>query len=144
MPGTPRRQSVVGILDYDNFKSVNDTLGHLGGDKALKMLANEIKKTFGDLAIFARYGGDEFIFYFPDGRNVEKIKKMLLNLVHTMDTNINYEDNTVKVSISIGAVIVSSKMDINEAFYLADQELYKVKGSKKNSYSLKNYYKKNI
>ena len=57
---------------------------------------------------------------------------------------INYEDNTVKVSISIGAVIVSSKMDINEAFDLADQELYKVKGSKKNSYSLKNYYKKNI
>ena len=136
------RQSVVGILDYDNFKSVNDTLGHLGGDKALKMLANEIKKIFGDLAIFARYGGDEFIFYIPDGRNVEKIKKMLLNLVHTMDTYINYEDNTVKVSISIGAVIVSSKMDINEAFDLADQELYKVKGSKKNSYSLKNYYKR--
>ncbi|WP_029066933.1 extracellular solute-binding protein [Lachnobacterium bovis] len=134
-------RAVVGILDYDNFKKVNDTLGHLGGDKALKVLAEELRKTFKDIGIFARYGGDEFIFYIPDGRDVEKIRELLANLVKRMNKILKYENNFIRISISIGAVIVSSKKNIDDAFDLADHELYKIKENNKNAYRLKNYCK---
>lgn len=51
---------VMSILDIDNFKTVNDTLGHMGGDEALRLLGNTMKQVFGNKAVLGRYGGDEF------------------------------------------------------------------------------------
>lgn len=133
------QKSVVGILDFDNFKLVNDTLGHLGGDEALKMLANEIRKTMTGVGLFARYGGDEFVFYIPDGRDSEKIESILQDLVERMNTKLKFDNNAVELSISLGAIIVPSDMDLSEAIELADQQLYKVKENSKNGYKLTKY-----
>lgn len=48
-------------MDIDNFKSVNDTLGHAGGDEALKLLADTMRLVFGTHVLMARFGGDEFV-----------------------------------------------------------------------------------
>lgn len=55
---------VVSILDIDNFKTVNDMLGHMGGDEALQFLGNTMKQVFGNKAVLGRYGGDEFVIGF--------------------------------------------------------------------------------
>ena len=54
------------ILDIDNFKFINDTYGHLNGDEVLKVVAKSIQEESKDFGIVGRYGGDEFIFIFPE------------------------------------------------------------------------------
>ena len=55
----------IAILDFDNFKSINDHFGHLAGDQALREVSRICQSNMRESDIFARYGGDEFIFLFP-------------------------------------------------------------------------------
>lgn len=56
----------LALIDIDNFKYVNDTYGHIAGDKVLKEVAGRIKKAVGETGTVGRFGGDEFIIVFPD------------------------------------------------------------------------------
>ncbi len=125
------------IMDIDNFKGVNDTLGHDGGDEALKLLTQKLKEIFEKTAVIARYGGDEFILcvYKSDRQETEK---MLEELVKKMDRDFQYGDNHVKLSISLGAVFSEEKIAYEELFRKSDNVLYKVKENGKNNYSIKN------
>ena len=124
-------------MDIDNFKGVNDTLGHDGGDEALKLLTQKLKEIFEKTAVIARYGGDEFILcvYKSDRQETEK---MLEELVKKMDRDFQYGDNHVKLSISLGAVFSEEKIAYEELFRKSDNVLYKVKENGKNNYSIKN------
>lgn len=127
---------VFAIMDIDNFKGVNDTLGHDGGDEALKLLAQNLNEIFKDTAVIARYGGDEFILciYKADLRESEK---MLEELVRRMDRKFGYCGHSVHLSISMGAVYSEEKTAYEELFRKSDNVLYKVKENGKNNYSLK-------
>ena len=126
----------MAVLDLDDFKSVNDTLGHAGGDVALKVLANELNAVFEDKAILSRYGGDEFVIYIPDVRDTANIHKMLIRLVTSMDRVLTYQEKEQKLSISLGAVIVSNIEPLDNSFEHADRILYEVKKAGKNNYRL--------
>ena len=125
-----------GILDLDNFKRVNDTLGHQGGDAALRLLATEMKNVFQDHAILARYGGDEFVFYMPLLQSAEEAKAFLKHLVSAMDRSFEFENQTIHLSISVGAVIASNSNPLDSSFKKADEQLYEVKKKTKNNYNL--------
>lgn len=126
------------ILDIDRFKSVNDTLGHLGGDEALRLLANTMKEVFGNEAVLGRYGGDEFVIGFH-GKDMEAAAAKFKELVSRMDRCFTFGENKVQLSISVGVVIVEEEMPYDDVFKAADHVLYSVKEAGKNNYRMEYY-----
>lgn len=133
----PDAQNVMfAVLDIDNFKMVNDSFGHIGGDFILKMLAMKLREEMGEMAIIARYGGDEFIVMLSMVSQTEADFR-LKQLVKSMDTEIEYEGKLRKLSISVGAVYIAQMQDIDSVFKKADEVLYNVKEMGKNNYELR-------
>ncbi|GEM_PF-947213 len=131
------------ILDVDNFKGINDTYGHVFGDKVLMHIANSLKVTFRDDDIIFRLGGDEFVAYAPnvisekDGRHI---------LARFMDRIASFEveeadfancpggkEITAKdfpgISVSAGALIVKEgdSSNFTELYEIVDKALYESK-----------------
>lgn len=130
-----RYPMVISILDIDNFKSVNDTLGHLGGDEALKLLAGTMKQVFGNKVILGRYGGDEFVIGFY-GKNLEATEVKFKELVSRMDRKFAFGGEEVNLSISVGVAIIEEEIPYDDLFKAADAVLYSVKEKGKNSYRI--------
>lgn len=124
------------MVDFDDFKSVNDTLGHAGGDVALKMLAGNMKGLFAENAVNCRYGGDEFMI-FTYGIEENQLGEMLGNLVSRMNHQLSFQSANKNISISVGAVYSYETVSHEELFEQADQVLYQVKEKGKNQYMLK-------
>ncbi|MBQ9765707.1 MAG: GGDEF domain-containing protein [Lachnospiraceae bacterium] len=121
------------IMDIDDFKMVNDTLGHSGGDYALMYFADKIKEYMGEKSLVARFGGDEFIAVLA-GVSKEEADKRLGEIVKAMDVDIRYAGITHKLSISAGAIYSEIMMPFEEMFDEADKILYKTKEEGKNNY----------
>jgi diguanylate cyclase (GGDEF)-like protein len=125
----------VMMLDIDEFKSINDTYGHIGGDKVLIDIANEIKSFIQNRGYACRYGGEEFVIILPkididEAMNLaKKLNKNIANL------KIDFEEYKISLSISIGvsAIKINEEDTIEKALHRADKALYRVKNSGKNS-----------
>nr|WP_241495771.1 GGDEF domain-containing protein [Clostridium beijerinckii] len=119
---------VVMILDIDHFKRINDTYGHLTGDKILKNLAVILKNNIGETDLVGRYGGEEFLImltdtYLNDGFEVaEKIRKVIENMEFMQN---------IRLTISIGIEEYSGEK-VSELLEKADIKLYKAKNSGRN------------
>ena len=123
------------MIDFDDFKSVNDKLGHAGGDVALKMLAGTMNDLFGDNAVNCRYGGDEFMIV-THGIPVDELERLIAELVSKMDYNLSYQNATQRLSVSAGAYYSYTNVSYEELFAEADSILYQVKESGKNNYKI--------
>lgn len=123
------------VMDLDNFKGVNDTLGHAGGDEALILLARNMEKIFAENTLLARYGGDEFTLCVI-GMSEQEVRDKLEQLVRSMDCEFTYQGNVRKLSISLGAVYTEQKLPMAILFKEADKVLYKTKEAGKNGYRL--------
>ena len=121
------------IMDLDNFKGVNDTLGHSGGDEALKCLAVELRKLFEQKGIVARFGGDEFML-FCKGLSKEETIKDITKLVKNMNTVLKFEEKECQLSISVGCVWGQKDYSYEDFFKKADSVLYDVKQKGKNNF----------
>nr|WP_246208734.1 GGDEF domain-containing protein [Anaerotalea alkaliphila] len=115
------------MIDIDGFKVVNDTQGHLAGDRLLKEVADVLVPSLreGDLVI--RYGGDEFLLILHNcsGRNSHTILERISNRLE------GAEEGRAPVSISYGIQEVRQPKDIHHALRAADEKMYAVKKSKK-------------
>ena len=123
------------ILDLDNFKTVNDTLGHMVGDEVLLRSAEIIKAALGDLGILGRIGGDEMMIIFPRVESETELR----NTLRTIRTNIEWEYKdkweNVHVTCSMGAAVYPDNAgSYDEIFSLADKMLYIAKSKGKNRY----------
>lgn len=134
---TAQENIMFAVMDFDFFKQVNDTMGHAGGDEALKLLANTLREIFTKNAGLCRYGGDEFILCVYDTAQ-EEIAEKLQMLIKRMDCDMEYQGLHKHISISLGAVTVTSKYSQEELFKQADAVLYEVKEHGKNNWHLKN------
>ena len=125
----------IAVMDFDSFKSVNDTLGHAGGDAALKLLADTLTEIFDENAIVSRYGGDEFMIctYETDEK---KVQELLAKLVKQMDRTFTYQALSKKISISVGAVLAKERVSFEVLYKEADKVLYYTKNHGKNGYHL--------
>jgi diguanylate cyclase (GGDEF)-like protein len=117
------------IMDIDKFKNINDTHGHLEGDKVLKEMAKIVSSRIRSSDVFGRIGGDEFglLLIETSLERVSDIAEHIRKACH--DTRINTDDNkTIKFTISIG-VTETKKNDENldEILRRADIALYKAK-----------------
>ena len=119
--------SMLYMLDLDKFKHVNDDYGHAAGDQALTFVAKRIRSLMDHQCIAGRWGGDEFIGIYTDGRDKAKEKlKQLLNGVRK--TPMCLEDGTeVHLTISIGAVVIDKELSLNKNVERADAALYQSK-----------------
>lgn len=129
---------VVSILDIDNFKTVNDTLGHMGGDEALQLLGNTMKQVFGNKAVLGRYGGDEFVIEFH-AKDMDVVNDRFRELVTRMDRKLEHGGDSVDLSISVGVVVVEEEIAYDDLFKVADAALYEVKQKGKNNFLVKRY-----
>ena len=128
------------IIDVDNFKSVNDVLGHPVGDQLLKRISAIISDSFRADDLVGRLGGDEFCVFMKDTVNLEAVEakaKMLNERCRLECTGENGEN--VKVSVSIG--IASCQKDVSnydELYRCADLALYETKRKGKDTYTIYN------
>ncbi len=113
------------LIDMDNFKNINDTYGHTGGDLALKELAKILKSTFRRSDYVCRIGGDEFVAVLRGVR--EKPDEAIIKKIRYVNESISKISGEIRhVSISAGAA-VSDEGYTPELYKKADQALYYVK-----------------
>ncbi|NFN49794.1 diguanylate cyclase, partial [Clostridium botulinum] len=127
------------IIDIDNFKSVNDNLGHMFGDSVLSEVSSNIKKVFKESDIVGRIGGDEFIIFIKNISSYEVISQKANDLCTIFKSIYTGENNDFKISCSIGiAIYPTHGTTYNELFKKADKALYSSKNNGKNKFELFN------
>lgn len=125
------------FLDIDDFKGINDTLGHHSGDVILKKIAQIISQGLRESDTAARFGGDEFVILMP---NTYKTNAFLLSerlRENIQQKSIKIQDKSIQITVSGG--VASFPADARKAdnlLNLADSALYRAKGAGKNSISL--------
>ncbi len=127
------------MIDADNFKQVNDLLGHQNGDLALRQMSDVIRNTFRSTDIVARIGGDEFFVFLSEVPGEEfaesKARTLCENLrfVYTVE-----ERGSISLSASIGVIVAARGSSDYEWLYSeADRALYDAKNAGKNRYSIR-------
>jgi diguanylate cyclase (GGDEF)-like protein len=129
---------VFAMCDLDNFKDVNDTYGHLFGDKTLIHFVKIVKKNIRNSDIIMRYGGEEFVIMLPAVYKeqamlvLEKIRKEFY------EDCLEYEGKPIKNSVSIGFVEIKPNLHYKPHFLddylsMADQKLYSAKNNGRNT-----------
>ena len=127
------------IIDLDNFKKINDSLGHLQGDEVLKQVANILKENFRKTDIIARLGGDEFIVFMKNIVQKENAIISLNNLLKKLRLSYQWHEETILITGSIGVAVAPIDGATFEVLYKnADQALYNSKYSGKNGFSFYN------
>ena len=122
----------LAVGDIDHFKRINDTFGHLAGDKVLKKVAATFKASIRNSDFIARFGGEEFVFIFENTSSkaafaiVEKLRKSI------QDCQFIYRDHNVGVTVSFGLTTIVSNDNIESLFMRADNALYKAKDAGRN------------
>ena len=121
--------SVVLFIDLDDFKTVNDTLGHAVGDELLRVVAERLLDTLRTEDVVARLGGDEFaVLLQPDGRDAEIVARRIIAELHRP---IQVDTNQVRVSCSIGIAVVDDAATSDELIRNADTAMYEAKAQGK-------------
>ncbi len=122
----------VGLLDIDNFKKLNDTLGHSVGDMALKTLAGHVQAQLRAVDIVARFGGEEFVVLLP-GVPVDEAQVTLTRLQRTLSASLFMHDGReVFVTFSAGVTRFRPGEPLESALERADEALYEAKRAGKN------------
>jgi diguanylate cyclase (GGDEF)-like protein len=124
-------------IDIDNFKFINDTTGHLMGDKLLRTIVDVIKKNLRQSDLIARMGGDEFAILLPETNQeaarttITKIRNRLAN---------SARENNWPVTFSIGVVTcIQMPPTVDKLIELGDQLMYTVKNNGKDGVNYKEY-----
>lgn len=132
----PETKSVaVLFIDLDNFKNINDLLGHMTGDLAISQTAEKLKEIMPKSSVLSRFGGDEFVILV---RNLpEKELKVLLNKIHhELNTVYSNDSKNVSVSSSVGYFYANGAGGkIRNLVEYADMAAYYSKESGKNQYT---------
>lgn len=127
------------MIDLDNFKMINDTLGHLEGDRFLIQVAQTFSQCVRAIDIVCRYGGDEFVAILPSTRIfvairiANRFKKAVSEIPGASGYN-------VSASIGICEFTVSSPWDVNDFIQAADSAMYDAKSKGRNQVSTRGRY----
>jgi diguanylate cyclase (GGDEF)-like protein len=124
------------FMDLDDFKTANDSYGHLAGDALLRQIGHFLLNESAVLGSAYRYGGDEFVILALDksGKDLNRIRDLLLN---RFSGEWHVEDNAIYCGVSVGAVEIPREgTTAEELIYAADMTMYEVKKSGKHGFRL--------
>ena len=132
-------QHALLFIDLDNFKTINDAMGHHVGDELLKQVANRLRETIRESDSIARIGGDEYMLLLQDTETESGIRKAVEKLISIMTEAFTIDGNEVYTSCSIGIARYPEHGDNSEVLLRnADIAMYKAKNRGKNNYQIFN------
>ncbi|WP_243450029.1 diguanylate cyclase [Neobacillus terrae] len=118
----------IAVLDLDHFKNINDTFGHLAGDRVLTSFAQFLKEHTRNADSVFRYGGEEFVILFERTENLSAVEIVNRILEKFTDKIFDEKGQDFNVTFSAGIFSVDSdSIALETAFHAADQALYKAK-----------------
>ncbi|WP_434682211.1 EAL domain-containing protein (plasmid) [Pseudomonas sp. R1-18] len=135
-----RRMTATLCLDLDNFKNINDALGHAFGDKLLRALGKRLRRQLRDEDTLARLGGDEFAIILPGLERPEGALSTAQRLIDAITRPFMLEGHSFSVGVSIGIAIAPHDHDTAEHLLsYADMALYEAKRNGRNRYECFRY-----
>lgn len=128
---TIRSNGTIAIIDLNKFKIINDTFGHVVGDKVLVHIASKLKETEGKVI---RYGGDEFLVIFDELNTSSKIIKQFDDMIiNCSKKSFKVEKESFKVSFAYGTASFEKGDNLNTIIDIADKAMYRHKNEIKGS-----------
>ena len=135
--GDPDRHCGLAILDLDDFKSVNDTLGHPVGDGLIYAVAERLARFTEQGVKVSRFGGDEFVIYFDDVEDEAQLGFMLDHIFASLEGEVDVAGHSLRIQLSSGAVLSRvGDTDVDAMIVKADLAMYKAKELGKNNWRL--------
>jgi diguanylate cyclase (GGDEF)-like protein len=128
----------IALVDIDHFKNVNDTYGHLAGDRLLKTIANALSTQSRDYDRVGRFGGEEFVLLLPQITEADatNLAERLRAFIERMEIPIDERPGTplIKVTVSIGvtAMATDEPRELTGLLATADSALYQAKQGGRN------------
>lgn len=127
-------QSTILLVDIDDFKLVNDTHGHLAGDRVLIFLAKLVNTILREGDKVFRFGGEEFLILLNrcDGKAAQNISRRILEGVRS--NSLLYKNDQIKITLSIGSAELQAKDTFESYIDRADKALYRAKNNGKDQF----------
>ena len=133
----PENKSALFFIDFDNFKKINDTFGHIKGDEVLKTVTKGLQSVFRYTDVVGRIGGDEFIVFLSVYESIELLRSKAQLLCDSLRKTYREGDVSLDVTFSIGIALAPEHgTDYNALVGIADKALYTVKDNGKNGYKI--------
>jgi diguanylate cyclase (GGDEF)-like protein/PAS domain S-box-containing protein len=132
----PDHRCAVLFLDLDKFKQVNDTWGHMAGDRMLKSVAQRLKEALRTVDTVARLGGDEFAVLLADVKTPEGARCVAQRVLDALQNPIVFDDNLIPVRSSIGIALNDGRyLAADDILRDADAALYAAKEAGRGRYA---------
>lgn len=127
-PHTGAPRCALLFIDIDDFKAINDTLGHAAGDTCLRVVASRIASAVRESDVAARFGGDEFALLLANATSIETAHVVAKRIALAVQAPISVPDATITLSVSVGVAIDDpSYGDIDALLARADAAMYDAK-----------------
>ena len=125
------------FIDLDDFKRVNDTFGHVAGDKLLQFIAKQFKKIQTENVFFSRLGGDEFAIVVNDMADTNTLSETAKTIIEKVVKTVNRDERYKNFTMSIGGAIYSDLTESSSRLMkLADMAMYYQKCHGKNGFNI--------
>ncbi|MCP5455861.1 MAG: EAL domain-containing protein [Thermotogae bacterium] len=128
------KRGAVLLLDIDNFKSLNDTMGHVFGDRVLKIISERLIELSKKEIFVSRFGGDEFLI-LCENHGKEETDLFIKKLFKTLNGKITVDNAEFSIEFSLGiSFFPEDSLDITELIMYCDMAMYNVKSDRKNNF----------
>lgn len=132
---------LVMFLDLNDFKTINDTLGHEVGDKVIQAVAKRLQNSIRETDTVCRLGGDEFVILFPNVKDEDNIDKIAIKIIDVFKNPFSINGNKIIITTSIGVSLAPKDgKSLTVLIKNADLAMYKAKKFKKNNYEIYHSY----
>ncbi|MCF4151480.1 diguanylate cyclase [Dethiosulfovibrio sp. F2B] len=131
--GTPL---TLGLLDLDHFKRINDTYGHLAGDRVLRSIAKILCRELRPYDVIGRYGGEEFVMVLPGASSEEGYRILDRIRERIGDRPLKLDDDRVELTVSMGLAEYRQGMTMDGLIARADEAMYRAKDAGRDKVSL--------
>ena len=132
-----RQRLALLFVDLDNFKSINDTLGHSFGDRVLQHIAERLRAATGASGLLARLGGDEFTVLLENVKSTAQVEEHAAAIVATLQQPLNIDGRVLTTSASVGASLYPDHgADAEGLLRAADVALFRAKELGRNRFAL--------